>query len=91
MSNYGKNVLKILSFFLLSISFLFSQDLTSITLQLAHKYQFQSAGYIAAKEKGFYRARGLDVYLKEYDSNLSVEDEVLNGDAQFGVGDDTLI
>ena len=84
-------MLKILSFFLLSISFLFGQNLTTITLQLAHQYQFQSAGYIAAKEKGFYKARGLDVDLKEYDSNMSAEEEVLEGDAQFGVGDDTVI
>ena len=84
-------MLKILSFFLLSISFLFGQNLTTITLQLAHQYQFQSAGYIAAKEKGFYKARGLDVDLKENDSNMSIEEEVLSGDAQFGVGDDTVI
>lgn len=91
MSNHGKLVLKILSCVLLSISFLFGQDLTSVTLQLAHKYQFQAAGYIAAKEKGFYRARGLKVYLKEYSPNISAEEEVLNGDVQFGVGNDTVI
>ncbi len=82
---------KILSSVILLISFLFSQDLTTVTLQLAHKYQFQSAGYIIAKEKGFYRYRGLDVDLKEYDSNVNAEEEVLQGSAQFGVGGDTVI
>ena len=84
-------MLKILSFVVLSISFLFSQDLTTLTLQLAHKYQFQSAGYIAAKEKGFYKARGLDIDLKEYQAGVNVEEEVLRGDVQFGVGNDTVI
>jgi len=37
--------------------------LTDVSIQLKWKYQFQFAGFIMAKEKGFYRERGLDVTL----------------------------
>jgi len=42
-------------------------DFKKIILQLNWKYQFEFAGYIAAKEKGYYREAGLDV---ELSSNL---------------------
>ncbi len=61
----------------------------SVTLQLNWKYQFEFAGYIAAKEKGFYKQAGLDVKMKEYNGG-SVVDTVLNGKANFGVTDSEL-
>jgi ABC-type nitrate/sulfonate/bicarbonate transport system substrate-binding protein len=41
------------------------EQLQKISLQLHWKYQFEFAGFIAAKEKGFYQNAGLDVDLKE--------------------------
>ena len=32
---------------------------------MAHKHQFQFAGYYAAKEKGFYKEAGLEVNIVE--------------------------
>ena len=37
-----------------------------VSLQLHWKYEFEFAGFIAAKEKGFYKDVGLDVELKEF-------------------------
>jgi len=54
----------ILILFLLHIN-LFSQTLTPVSIDLNWKYQFQFAGYIIAKEKGFYRDIGLKVDLRE--------------------------
>ena len=36
------------------------------------KYQFQFAGFIAAKEKGFYKSVGLDVKIIEYQNNINL-------------------
>lgn len=56
-----------------------------ITLQLKWFHQFQFAGYYAAKEKGFYEEVGLDVEIKERDLKYNNIDEVINGNAQYGV------
>lgn len=71
--------------------FSYAQTLTPITLQLAWKYQFQFAGYIMAKEKGFYEQAGLDVTLKEYALNIEINREVLQGKAHFGIARSDLI
>jgi signal transduction histidine kinase/ABC-type nitrate/sulfonate/bicarbonate transport system substrate-binding protein len=54
-------------------------------LQLHWKYQFEFAGFIAAKEKGFYRDVGLDVELKEYEYGRDIVKSVLNGESNYGV------
>ncbi len=69
--------------FILSIS-LNSFAATRVVLQLNWKYQFEFAGYIAAKEKGFYKDAGLNVTIKEYKGGNVIND-VLNGKATFGV------
>jgi ABC-type nitrate/sulfonate/bicarbonate transport system substrate-binding protein len=56
-----------------------------VTLQLKWFHQFQFAGYYAAKEKGFYEEVGLDVEIKERDLKYNNIDEVINGNAQYGV------
>ena len=56
-----------------------------VSLQLPWKYQFEFAGFIAAKEKGFYRNAGLDVTLKEYQEGMDVIEEVLSHRADFGL------
>ncbi len=61
------------------------KKIEKISLQLPWKYQFQFAGFIAAKEKGFYKDVGLDVEFKEYQDGLQIEDEVLKGISTYGV------
>lgn len=63
----------------------------SVTLQLKWQHQFQFAGYYAAKEKGFYRAAGLDVRILEAVPGMDPVQEVLSGRAQFGVGTSELM
>lgn len=59
--------------------------LDKVSLQLAWKYQFEFAGFIAAKEKGFYKEANLDVELKEYNQNVDTVNDVLNGLSTYGV------
>jgi len=63
------------------------QPLDKVSLQLNWKYQFEFAGYIAAKEKGFYEDVGLDVELVEYHNGIDILDEVLSQNANYGVSD----
>ena len=78
--------MKILLLLLLFISLAVSQDkVEKISLQLHWKYQFEFAGFIAAKEKGFYKDVGLDVDLKEYKYGIDIEKEVLAGKSEYGI------
>ena len=49
------------------------------------KYQFEFAGFVAAKEKGFYKDAGLDVTLKQYKNAEDIEQDVLSGKATYGI------
>ena len=80
--------LLLLTFF---YSFLFSKEIETIKLQLQWKHQFEFAGFYAAKEKGFYKEVGLDVEFVEFDSKMKIVDEVLNGNAEYGLTYSTLI
>jgi signal transduction histidine kinase/ABC-type nitrate/sulfonate/bicarbonate transport system substrate-binding protein len=83
---------KILLVFILIISnLLASKTLEKVSLQLKWKYQFQFAGFIMAKEKGFYKDAGLDVEIKELNSPIDIVGDVLNGVSTFGVSDSSLI
>ncbi len=68
-----------------------SKDLEKVSLQLNWKYQFEFAGFIAAKEKGFYKNIGLDVELKEFDFGIKVLDEIKSEQATFGIYDISLL
>jgi NitT/TauT family transport system substrate-binding protein len=59
--------------------------LTNVTLQLKWVPQAQFAGYYAALQKGFYKAAGLNVTLKNGGPNIIPEQVVASGQAQFGV------
>jgi len=61
------------------------KELDKVSLQLHWKYQFEFAGFIAAKEKGFYKDAGLDVELKEYEFGMDIEADVLSGKSEFGI------
>ena len=66
-------------------------ELTPITLQLKWRHQFQFAGYYVAEARGYYRQAGLDVRFVEATPGLKPIDEVLSGNAQFGVGTTDLL
>jgi|TARA_B100000315_G_scaffold221512_1_gene224932 ABC-type nitrate/sulfonate/bicarbonate transport system substrate-binding protein len=68
-----------------------AQELEKVAIKLKWFNQFQFAGYYAAKEKGFYRAEGLDVEIIERDPKLDNVKEVLSGKAQYGVADAGLL
>ncbi len=62
-----------------------------ITVQLKWLHQFQFAGYYAAQDKGYYRDAGLDVTLREAQPGADPVQAVLDGKAQYGVGNSTLL
>ncbi len=71
---------------------LLGAPLEPVTLQLRWLHQFQFAGYYMAKEKGYYRDAGLDVSIKEANRlHSSPVEEVINGRAQYGIGNSGLI
>jgi NitT/TauT family transport system substrate-binding protein len=59
--------------------------LTKVTLQLKWVTQAQFAGYYAAKQKGYYRAQGLDVTIKPGGPDIIPETVVAGGQAEFGL------
>lgn len=61
-------------------------QLQPINLQLRWVHQFQFAGYYMAKEKGFYQQEGLDVTIRLGGPGITPAREVLDGRAQYGVG-----
>jgi diguanylate cyclase (GGDEF)-like protein/PAS domain S-box-containing protein len=68
-----------------------ASETEKVTLQLKWFHQFQFAGYYAAKEKGFYQNLGLDVDIKEKHIDFNNIDQVISGEAQYGVADSVLI
>lgn len=60
-------------------------------MQLKWKYQFQFAGFIVAKEKGYYADEGLAVTLFENNSSADIYDQVQYGKINFAVADDSLV
>jgi NitT/TauT family transport system substrate-binding protein len=62
-----------------------AQKLTKVTLQLKWVTQAQFAGYYAAKAKGFYKANGLDVNIKLGGPDITPEQVVASGQAEFGI------
>jgi len=63
----------------------------NVILQLKWKHQFQFAGFYAAQSQGYFAAEGLDVEIREVDSNRTASDIVLSGEAQFGISDAGLV
>jgi NitT/TauT family transport system substrate-binding protein len=58
---------------------------TKVTLQLKWVTQAQFAGYYAAKEKGYYKQAGLDVRIKVGGPDITPEQVVAGGQAEFGL------
>ena len=75
-------------FFTISASLLANEK---VVLQLKWLHQFQFAGYYAAKEKGFYDELGLDVEIRERDRSKNNIEQVINGEAEYGIADSVLL
>jgi polar amino acid transport system substrate-binding protein len=91
-----KNLFQLFIFLiLLQNNFLFAttqiNDLEKVTLQLEWKHQFEFAGFYAAIEKGYYKDIGLEVEIKEFKEDIDITQEVLSGNATFGISSSALI
>ena len=84
----------IILFILLINNLLFANqtdDLKKVTLQLEWKHQFEFAGFYAAIEKGYYKDVGLELEIKEFQEGINITQEVLSGNATFGISSSALI
>ncbi|KRC00097.1 PAS domain S-box protein [Duganella sp. Root198D2] len=63
----------------------------AVTVQLKWQHQFAFAGYYAAQAKGYYRDAGLEVTLREAQPGQEPLQAVLDGSAQYGVGNSALL
>jgi diguanylate cyclase (GGDEF)-like protein len=79
-----------MKFFLLFILILSLHANEKVSLQLKWLHQFQFAGYYAAKEKGFYEDAGLDVEIRQRDLIKDNIEQVINGEADYGIADSVL-
>ena len=68
-----------------------AEALKPVTLQLKWLHQFQFAGYYAAKAQGYYQAAGLDVTIVEAEPGVDTVNQVLEGKADFGIGNSELV
>lgn len=77
--------------FMIFSIYLRADENIKVRLQLKWKHQFQFAGYYAAKEKGFYRDRGIDVEIIEEGNGNEPVKNVMEGRAEFGIGNSDLL
>jgi len=80
----------ILLFILLDLLFA-SSSKEYVTVQLNWKYQYEFAGFIAAKEKGFYDDVGLNVHLKEFDKNTDIIQDLKDKKSTFAIYDFSIL
>jgi len=66
-------------------------ELENVTLQLKWLHQFQFAGYYAAQMKGFYKEEGLEVKIKPRDPYKNNIQQVIDGEAEYGIADSVLL
>ena len=86
-----KLFLKIFLIILFCISLNANHELKKVSLQLQWKYQFQFAGYIIAKEKGFYKNKNLDVDIKEWKPGIKVVDNILHNNTNYAIARPTVL
>ena len=68
-----------------------AQRVEHVSLQLKWYYQFEYAGFIMAKEKGFYAEAGLDVDLRQRKPDSNPVAEVMSGRATYGIHNASLV
>lgn len=66
-------------------------NLQKVRVQLKWTHQFQFAGFYAAIEQGYFRGAGLDVELIEGGSLIDPTAVVVDGKAEFGIGNSSLL
>ena len=87
----------ILSLFMSSLSVLADEVVlkeslpasTAVSVQLKWFHQFQFAGFYAALEQGYFPQAGLNVTLIEGGPCIDPVDSVIDGAADFGIGNST--
>lgn len=84
-------MIRFILFILSIITVLEGRNLEKVSVQLDWKYQFEYAGYVAAKEKGYYRDAGLDVELREYHEGSDVVSDVLNRKSNYGIYNSSIV
>lgn len=84
-------MVKLFLFLSLVVSLLNAAPLEKVSVQLDWKYQFEYAGYVAAKEKGFYKDAGLEVELREYAQGIDVVSDVLSGKTNYGIYNSSIV
>jgi len=62
-----------------------ADSLRRVTLQLPSRHRMQFAGFYMAKELGYYREAGLEVEIRERCTDNSTVDQVVMGQAEFGL------
>lgn len=62
-----------------------------VRVQLKWFHQYQFAGFYAALDQGYFREAGLDVELLEGGPTIDPSDTVSQGQAEFGVGNSSLL
>ncbi len=67
------------------------EGLEPVRLQLKWRHQFQSAGFYAAIEQGYYREAGLEVDLRVPEPGEDPVKVVLDGRAEYGIGTADLV
>ena len=85
------SILYALSLILASSPVVVAQSLEHVSLQLEWKYQFEFAGFIMAKEKGFYEKAGLDVELIEYEAGIDTVERVLTGKSNYAIHNSSVV
>lgn len=84
--------MKFFLFFFLMISFGSAVEIPEkVSLQMAWKYQFEQAGFIAAKEKGFYKDAGLDVEFREFQNDIDIVSDVLGQKTTYGIFNSSIV
>ncbi|MYN43728.1 ABC transporter substrate-binding protein [Pseudoduganella sp. FT93W] len=68
-----------------------AQASETVTIQLKWLHQFQFAGYYAAQDQGYYREAGLEVKLLEARPGHDSLQAVMQGEAQYGIGNTALL
>ncbi|WP_172967715.1 diguanylate cyclase [Hydrogenovibrio sp. JE_KL2] len=66
------------------------KPLEKVVLQLKWLHQFQFAGYYAAQKEGYFRDEGLKVEIRQRDLRKNNVEQVINGEAQYGIADSVL-
>ncbi len=90
MAKLSRAVFIFIALILISLE-LKADESIKVRVQLKWKHQFQFAGYYAAKEKGFYREKGLDVEIIEEGNGNDPVKNVIEGKSEFGIGNSDLL